>query len=307
MDDILYDTSKDGRLPFLNVLVTAQESGFETTVYIKKTNKGLCLNGNSEGTKRCTDSTINAYVRRALTHCSTWKNVHEELERVTQVLVNNGYRSTDITAAIKREISEWHNRTTNSTAEGNNINLYYKSHMSPTYKIEESTIKIIVKNNVTPTDPSKKINLDIYYRSMKTSQLLIRNKDMPKPRHLQQSHVIYEHTCSIEGCGPQKYMTRTTLSRRLTCHLQNGAIKQHYTTKHKAEVTRNMLKENTRIIDKESDPRRLLYLEALYIENASPEMNKQQQDIQVLSTIKRSIRENGRIQHQVPSASPASQ
>ncbi|MPC94981.1 hypothetical protein E2C01_090173 [Portunus trituberculatus] len=132
--------------------------------------------------------------------------------------------------------------------------------MFPAYKIEESTIKNIVKNNITPTDLSKKINLVIYYRSMKTLQLLIRNNDKPKPRHLQQSHIIYEHTCAIEDCGPQKYIgiTRTTLSRRLTCHLQNGAIKQHYTTKHKTEVTRNTLEENTKIIDKESDPRRLL-------------------------------------------------
>ncbi|MPC43335.1 hypothetical protein E2C01_036979 [Portunus trituberculatus] len=64
-------------------------------------------------------------------------------------------------------------------------------------------------------------------------------------------------------------MTRTTLSRRLTFHLKNGEIKQHFTTKHKTKVTRSILEENTGIIDTEKDPHNLLYLEELYIGNTS--------------------------------------
>ncbi|XP_068238453.1 uncharacterized protein [Palaemon carinicauda] len=55
--------SKDGRLPFLDVLISPNTTGFNTSVYIKPTNLGLCLNGDIE----C--STIKAYVRRALSHC----------------------------------------------------------------------------------------------------------------------------------------------------------------------------------------------------------------------------------------------
>ncbi len=86
------------------------------------------------------------------------------------------------------------------------------STMSPAYKTEERTIRNIIKHNVMPADPTKKLQLIIYYKSMKTSKLLIKNNEKPTPRHLQQSHVIYEHTIAIENCGPQKYigMTQTT-------------------------------------------------------------------------------------------------
>ena len=91
-----YEESRDGSLPFLDVLVTARDAGFTTTVYIKQTNQGLCLNGDSECPQRYLRSTINAYVRRALSHCTSWESTHKELERLTQVLVHNGYKNSDV-------------------------------------------------------------------------------------------------------------------------------------------------------------------------------------------------------------------
>ncbi|MPC74840.1 hypothetical protein E2C01_069216 [Portunus trituberculatus] len=44
-------------------------------------------------------------------------------------------------------------------------------------------------------------------------------------------------------------MTRTTLSKRLTCHLQKGTIKNHYTAAHKTTATRKHVEESTTIID----------------------------------------------------------
>ena len=38
-------------LPFLDVLIHREETNFKTSVYIKETNKGICLKGYSE----CTD------------------------------------------------------------------------------------------------------------------------------------------------------------------------------------------------------------------------------------------------------------
>ncbi|MPC41758.1 hypothetical protein E2C01_035361 [Portunus trituberculatus] len=75
---------------------------------------------------------------------------------------------------------------------------------------------------------------------------------MKKPP-LQDDRVIYKHTCKIEDCGPQTYigMTWTTLQRRLTCHLQNGTIKNHYIMAHKTTATRKHLEENTTIIGRE--------------------------------------------------------
>ncbi|XP_068227687.1 uncharacterized protein [Palaemon carinicauda] len=61
--------SKIGRLPFLDVLISPNTTGFDTSVYIKPTSLGLCLNGDSECPTRHKASTIKAYVHRALSHC----------------------------------------------------------------------------------------------------------------------------------------------------------------------------------------------------------------------------------------------
>ena len=41
------ESSENGQLPFLDILVTLGEGKFETKVYIKPTNNGQCLNGKS--------------------------------------------------------------------------------------------------------------------------------------------------------------------------------------------------------------------------------------------------------------------
>ena len=85
------EVSDNGTLPFLDVLVSASEESFSTTVYTKKTNAGICLNADSEAPLRYKRSVINSYVNRAFTHCSSEDALHRELNRITQVLVNNGY------------------------------------------------------------------------------------------------------------------------------------------------------------------------------------------------------------------------
>jgi len=284
-----FEEAKNGRLPFLDVLVTAQACGFSTTVYVKDTNKGLCLNGESECPERYHRSTINAYVRRALSHCSTWTNTHRELERLTQVLINNGYKNSDVQNAIRRAIDSWRNKEEKTKDDDNKIKLYYRNHMSNAYKIEESTVKDLVYKNVKSTDENRTIELIIYYKTKKTSQLLLKNNPTTKPTTLQEVNVIYNHICTVEDCGPHSYigMTRTSLSRRLTCHLQTGAIKQHYSAHHKTKLTRQQLEKGTTILDREQDPRRLAFLEALYIAQMSPTLNSQVRDLQILPSLKR--------------------
>ncbi|XP_068212601.1 uncharacterized protein [Palaemon carinicauda] len=66
------------------------------TIYIKPTNLDLCLNGDSECPARYKASTVKAYIHRALSHCSSLADTHQELDRVTQVLVNNGYSNIQL-------------------------------------------------------------------------------------------------------------------------------------------------------------------------------------------------------------------
>ena len=96
--------------------------------------------------------------------------------------------------------------------------------------------KDIIERNVHPTNPQDKIKLVIFYKTRKTSQLLLNNRtsnnnnNNNKKKTTQESCVIYQYSCPNENCGFHKYIgkTQTTLSRRLTMHLQQGAIKHHH-------------------------------------------------------------------------------
>ena len=101
---------------------------------------------------------------------------------------------------------------------------------------------------------------------------------------LQKTNVIYECTCKFGDCehltdtnNRPTYIgyTTTTLSRRLTMHLQQGAIKTHTLTHHNIPITRHTLVNNTRIIHKENNSNRLQLKEALLKKQRKPKLNKQ--------------------------------
>ena len=70
-------------------------------------------------------------------------------------------------------------------------------------------------------------------------------------------------------------MTTTTLSRRLTMHLQSGAIKKHSLQAHNQILTREILVNNTKYIHSETNFTRLQVAEALLIQKLRPKINNQ--------------------------------
>ena len=117
----------------------------------------------------------------------------------------------------------------------------------------------------------------------------MKNNDMqPKKAPLQHTNVVYEFNCPEEGCTllNSSYIgvTTTTLSRRLTMHLQNGAIRKHYEITHDRVPTRKILEENTKIIHRNNDKYRLLIMEAILIRDKNPDINRQ--DTGLIRTLK---------------------
>ena len=109
-----------------------------------------------------------------------------------------------------------------------------------------------------------------------------------KNNHLQKTNVIYQYSCPEGGCrllNRDKYIgaTTTSLSRRLTMHLREGAIKKHAKEEHGQDITRKTLTENTDVIHSCNDHRRIWITEALYIREYSPHLNKQCQSTTTLS------------------------
>ena len=273
-----HEMEKNQQIPFLDLLINRSNNSFSTSVYVKDTNLGFCLNGKSECPDKYRRSVVNSFVKRALSHSSSWAAVHSELERVSQMLSNNGYASREINEVIAKRLDLF--MTPKNEPKNNNlIQIYYKNQISSAYKEDEKTIKKIIQDNVFPTNTEDKLNLIIYYKSKKTSNLLLKNSCLPPLSRLQETSLVYEYTCKLGDCShlPSKYIgsTITTLSRRLTAHLQDGAIRRHVMNEHKTILTREQLEENTTIIEKSSDTQRLRMTEAVIIHINKPKMNNQ--------------------------------
>ena len=173
-------------------------------------------------------------------------------------------------------LSPYSNSESGSTST---IDLYYRGYMNTGYKQDEKALKNILSQNVTPTNPNTKLNLIIYYKTMKTKSLVIKNSCLPPTDTLQEVNVVYQYSCNVGDCKHRNSvyigMTSTTLSKRLSFHLQNGAILRHTKNMHHIDLKRDMLNNNTKILFKENDFHRLTMTEAVLICQEQPSMNIQ--------------------------------
>ena len=168
---------------------------------------------------------------------------------------------------------------TGKDANTTNIKLYYRNYMSPAHKVDERVIREIIFECVHCTNPNDRLNLQIYYKNRKTHNLILKNNTLSDGNKLKRSNVVDEFICPHEDCRlhPASYIgsTTTTLSRRLTMHLREGAPKEHMCKHHDSVLTRQQIVDNTDIISSSDNPVRLRILEALYIREKTPTINKQ--------------------------------
>ena len=314
------EISVNNKIPFLDVAVDASGASYVTSVHRKPTDNGNCLNGLSESPDRYKASVIRSYIHRALTHCTTWALIHQELDRIKHLLVNNNYSLTDIDKQIRRQLHKHflppnrkhnhetqntgvgpkaqHDRTEvderNTTAQhdtdpepphdtsegGKEIPFFYQSRMSTAYKTEEKAIRDIVTRNCIPSNNSDTIRLTIYYKSPRVSNLVMCNNLSRDNSLLKATNIVYEYKCQIGECAHRRnssYIghTTTTLSRRMTMHLQSGGPMTHTVTDHGRRLQRSDLENNTKILTKCPQYRKLKILEAVYIRDKDPSINRQ--------------------------------
>ena len=278
-----HETEKEQKLPFLDVLVRRNTSNFSTQVYVKETNLGFCLNAASECPDRYRRSVINSFVKRAFTHCSSWESTTAELQRISQLLTNNGYKKSEIDDVIRRRMNIFMDdqKTTenNKNEQEKEVRIFYKNYMSSSHKEDEKAIKRIISNNVKTTDEDAKLKLVIYYKTKSTASLVIKNNCLPAISNMQETNLIYQYSCNVGDCSRlnSRYIgsTITTLSKRITAHLQDGAIKRHHLDQHGTAPTRKHLEESTEVLQKEPDRKRIRMAEQVFIHMLKPSINIQ--------------------------------
>ena len=152
--------------------------------------------------------------------------------------------------------------------------------MSPNYKTDEKALKQIIKRNVTPVKTEDRVQVVIYYKTRLASNLVMKNNEHEQGK-LKATNVTYAFKCTYGDCEPRPdalYIghTTTSLSRRLTCHLQSGAPLQHMEDTHNRKLTRTDLTKNTTILAHENNRRKLQITEAVLIRIHKPVINTQQ-------------------------------
>ena len=198
------------------------------------------------------------------------------------ILKEDAFFSIELKRNIQEEIKKRmdkfvHNRE-NEGEQEKVIKLYYRNYINTAYKTDEKVLRDFIRRGVTPVEENTRVDLLIYYKNYRTSNLVIRNNVNGKNRPLDKCNVVYKYTCAIANCKSQNityFGSTTSLSRRLTMHLQNGNIKKHTREVHDLPLTREMLVENTEGVDSVPNVRKLKYLEAIYINIYKPSLNVQ--------------------------------
>ena len=138
----------------------------------------------------------------------------------------------------------------------------------------------MIQRNILPTDPNKKIKLIIYYNKFTASNLVINNNSSPSIGVLQKTNVINQFKCTWGDCiSENNYiyvrLTLTTLSRRLTMNLSDtSSMAQNLKKRCPKTEYRKILTENTTILEQQNNMQKLQILEALYIRNIQPKLNR---------------------------------
>ena len=172
-----------------------------------------------------------------------------------------------------------HDPETKNTT-GTTLDLFYENQMSDSYKTDERVLRDIINRNCEPVHPTDNLKLTVFYRSPKVSCLVMKNNLSKDPSPVKETNVVYQYKCTHGDCARQHNCTyightTTTLGRRITMHLQEGGPKKHLADKHGTRLTRRDMVANTVIIGRCNDRRRLQALEAVYIRDCDPLINRQ--------------------------------
>ena len=85
------EEEKEGRLPFLDMVIVNQNGHLSSGWYRKPTDTGLTLNFHSLAPLKYKKSVVIGFVYRIFNSCSTWQLFHEGLEEAKCILIKNQY------------------------------------------------------------------------------------------------------------------------------------------------------------------------------------------------------------------------
>ena len=86
-----FEIEKETKISFLDVNILRKDEFYETSVFVKATNNGDCLNFDSLCPIRYKEGVVKTFLHRAYNISSNWNLFHSEVTRIKQLLINNNF------------------------------------------------------------------------------------------------------------------------------------------------------------------------------------------------------------------------
>ena len=167
---------------------------FNTSTYIKPTDKGVHLNYNSYSPEKYKISLIKTLIHRAHKVTSTWNAFHAKITRINKNLINNDFPESIVDKTIKKTINHLFIQT-NETNKEDKITFYFETQNQTKIKEETKSLKAILKQHLKPLKQNNEIDIQLYYKSQKLS-----SKFSTRPTTTGKDHVVYQFNCPEDNC-----------------------------------------------------------------------------------------------------------
>ena len=197
------EVSIQNKIPFLDVLVEAADSRYNSTVFTKPTKSPDCINYKCEAPEKYKTGVIITLLERAWKICNPKTKFKDETLRIKRLLVNNdfpnrlcdkyiesflnrkarqdndsisirphGDANPDAVNGVNGQSSGSSDEVRTSASEPKpTVTLYYRSQYSSNYKVEKAALRRILKNNIFEVNVNLKVL--IYYKSKNKKKYLI--------------------------------------------------------------------------------------------------------------------------------------
>ena len=268
-----HEVEKDGKIAFLDVLLTKRRDGnIETSVYRKPTNNNIYINWNAYGPRQWKLGTLSGIIRRAYDICSTEEGRSSELKFIFKVFTEiNGYPRYIVNNMMKKFEETNRNIVEPDENEGEE-----KEGRTLILKVPFRGQKgeALLKNmNNTLKRSLPETNFRIVHTGTKLSKYFSL-KDKTNKQHM--SNFIYKHGCKNKKCKDD-YVGETGRRRTKRTGEHAGKDKNSHIFLHSKSTKHPRAKdENFEILAVNyADRRKRKLAEAMFIRDLKPTLNKQ--------------------------------
>ena len=233
----------NGSLPFLDIFITKTETGFETSLFRKKTFTGLCTKFSSFIPLSYKRNLISTLTYRAYNICSTYFSLDKELRFIRDLMFNNGFPKSFTDTYIGKTLSK--------------IMTPYKPVLSVPRDIVYFQLTFTGQNSINLKKRLTKLlrefypqlNIRVIFSAKQTLQNFFKFKDTI-PLYLQSS-IVYKYTCN--SCNAMYIgKTKRHLKSRIFEHLGKSVRTNQWMTKPPFSAIRDHAQQNDHPIRNDS-------------------------------------------------------